>query len=166
MSRVAALPNWADIKGRVLVDIMNEPDSMHMRWEASDHYPGVRELYLETMDSLHDLSHDGWLYVVQGTGQNAFGLNWGNGFVSDYNIIRCDSGVGTTKARVRCVQERTLVLVPNPRKHACRMRMLQQVRPQRSQLFLPAAAGQAICTPCHHLPTRVSAVHYKVCFPW
>lgn len=71
-----------------LQDIMNEPDSMHIKWEPYQQYPGARELYLQTMDALHALSHDGWLYLLEGTGQNNFGLNWGNGFITDYNIIR------------------------------------------------------------------------------
>jgi hypothetical protein len=77
MSRVLAMPNFeSDIKGRVFVDVMNEPDSMGIRWEPSNGKPGAAELYLSTMDALHELSHDGWLYVVEGTGQNSFGLNW------------------------------------------------------------------------------------------
>lgn len=60
----------------LLQDIMNEPDSMGMGWEAANGKPGARELYLATMDSLHTLSPTGWLYVVEGAGQNAFGLNW------------------------------------------------------------------------------------------
>lgn len=55
---------------------MNEPDSMGIRWEAAGGKPGAGELYLSTMDALHALSRDGWLYVVEGTGQNSFGLNW------------------------------------------------------------------------------------------
>lgn len=67
---------------------MNEPDSMHMKWEPQNNYPGARDLYLSTMDALHALSPDGWLYFLEGVGQNNFGLNWGNGFISDYNIIQ------------------------------------------------------------------------------
>lgn len=67
---------------------MNEPDSMHLKWEPQSGYPGARELYLQTMDALHALSPDGWLYFLEGTAQNNFGLNWGNGFITDYNIIQ------------------------------------------------------------------------------
>jgi len=56
---------------------MNEPDSMGIGWEPANGKPGARELYLSTMDSLHDLpGASPWLYVVEGTGQNKFGLNW------------------------------------------------------------------------------------------
>jgi hypothetical protein len=77
MSRVLAIPNfWEDIKDRVFVDLLNEPDSMGIGWEPANGKPGARELYLGAMDALHDLSSEGWLYVVEGTGQNSFGLNW------------------------------------------------------------------------------------------
>lgn len=58
---------------------MNEPDSMGIRWEATNGKPGATDLYLSTMDALHSMSRDGWLYVVEGTGQNNFGLNWVSG---------------------------------------------------------------------------------------
>lgn len=80
MNRVMALPNYEeDIKGRLFLDIMNEPDSMGIQWEPANNKPGARELYLQTMDALHELSpegSEGWLYIVEGTGQNMFGLNW------------------------------------------------------------------------------------------
>jgi hypothetical protein len=77
MSRVMALPNFEDdIKGRIFVDIMNEPDSMGIQWAPANSKPGAAELYLQTMDALHELASDSWLYIVEGTGQNMFGLNW------------------------------------------------------------------------------------------
>lgn len=77
MSRVLGLPNFAsDIKDRIFVDVMNEPDSMGMGWEPYNGKPGARELYLSTMDALHQLSPNGWLYLVEGAGQTNFGLNW------------------------------------------------------------------------------------------
>jgi hypothetical protein len=64
------------LQDRIFVDVLNEPDSMGIRWEPSNGKPGARELYLGTMDALHQLSPTGWLYMVEGTGQNSFGLNW------------------------------------------------------------------------------------------
>ena len=64
------------LQDRIFVDILNEPDSMGIRWEPSNGKPGARELYIGTMDALHQLSPTGWLYMVEGTGQNSFGLNW------------------------------------------------------------------------------------------
>lgn len=45
---------------------MNEPDSMHIAWEGSGGKPGARELYLSTLDALHELVPDGLLYVLEG----------------------------------------------------------------------------------------------------
>ena len=66
---------------------MNEPDSMGIQWEPANSKPGARELYLATMDALHELSPDGWLYIVEGAGQNNFGLNW----VSDAKTSTSDA---------------------------------------------------------------------------
>ncbi|WIA18743.1 hypothetical protein OEZ85_003433 [Tetradesmus obliquus] len=89
VSRVKSVNNWEeDIKGRVFIDVMNEPDSMGIKWEPSSGHPGARELYLETLDALHSMVPEGLLYILEGTGQNNFGLNWGNGFITDTNIIR------------------------------------------------------------------------------
>eukprot|EP00878_Enallax_costatus_P023562 GHUV01025063.1.p1 GENE.GHUV01025063.1~~GHUV01025063.1.p1 ORF type:complete len:271 (+),score=63.78 GHUV01025063.1:645-1457(+) len=89
MSRLMSAPNWKDdIRGRVIVDVMNEPDSMGIKWEPQNNYPGARDLYLQTLDALNNMSPDGWLYFLEGTGQNNFGLNWGNGLISDVNIIK------------------------------------------------------------------------------
>lgn len=71
---------WASLRAKKFVvltaQIMNEPDSIGMQWEPANNKPGARELYLATMDALHDLSPQGWLYAVQGAGQNSLGLNW------------------------------------------------------------------------------------------
>jgi hypothetical protein len=86
MSRVMALPNFEeDIKGRIFLDIMNEPDSMGIQWAPANNKPGAAELYLQTMDVLNELASDSWLYIVEGTGQNMFGLNW----VSHSNLDSC-----------------------------------------------------------------------------
>uniref|UniRef100_A0A383VFK3 Glycoside hydrolase family 5 domain-containing protein n=1 Tax=Tetradesmus obliquus TaxID=3088 RepID=A0A383VFK3_TETOB len=85
---VACLPNfYSDIAGRVLVDVMNEPDSMGIRWEASGDRPGAEQLYLATADALHRITPNRMLFMFEGTGQNMIGLNWGNGFVTDKDTI-------------------------------------------------------------------------------
>eukprot|EP00775_Hariotina_reticulata_P012217 gene12217-12355_t len=88
VSRVVSLYNWdTDIRGRLIIDIMNEPDSMGLAWEPANGKPGARELYISVMDNLYSLSRD-LLFMVEGAGQSNFGLNWGNGFITDYNIIK------------------------------------------------------------------------------
>lgn len=86
---VVCLPNFqADMANRVFVDVMNEPDSMGIRWEASGDRPGAKQLYLSTADALWRVSPNQVLFMFEGTGQNGYGLNWGNGFITDQEIIR------------------------------------------------------------------------------
>jgi hypothetical protein len=85
---ISCLPNFApDIAGRVLVDVMNEPDSMSVRWEATNNRPGAQQLYLATADALWQMTPKQVLFMFEGTGQNILGLSWGNGFVTDLNVI-------------------------------------------------------------------------------
>jgi aryl-phospho-beta-D-glucosidase BglC (GH1 family) len=91
--KVMCLPTFkSDLAGRILVDVMNEPDSMGIRWEASGNRPGAQQLYLGTADALwaitKDVAANGVRFLFEGTGQNNFGLNWGNGFVTDPNVIQ------------------------------------------------------------------------------
>ncbi|KAF6263154.1 glycoside hydrolase superfamily [Scenedesmus sp. NREL 46B-D3] len=86
--QVTCLPNFdKDLANRVLVDVMNEPDSMSIRWEASGDRPGAEQLYLATADALWNISPNKLLFMFEGTGQNMFGLNWGNGFITDVDVI-------------------------------------------------------------------------------
>lgn len=145
-SMVACLPNFkSDLANRVFVDVMNEPDSMGIKWEAANGRPGAHQLYLGTADALWQVTPDEVLFMFEGewhlapssprlqqlisassptlanvyracafwpmcmqatnsqtlackrlmplaclaagTGQQALGLNWGNGFVTDQDVI-------------------------------------------------------------------------------
>jgi hypothetical protein len=87
--KITCLPNYAtDIAGRVLIDVMNEPDSMGIRWEAQGNRPGAQQLYLGVADALWAATPGQVRFMFEGTGQNGFGLNWGNGFVTDLNVIQ------------------------------------------------------------------------------
>jgi hypothetical protein len=87
--KVTCLPNFgADIAGRVFVDVMNEPDSMGIRWEATNDRPGAQQLYLATADTLWAMNPNQVMFMFEGTGQNMMGLSWGNGFVTDRSIIQ------------------------------------------------------------------------------
>jgi hypothetical protein len=87
--KVTCLPNFgADIAGRVFVDVMNEPDSMGIRWEANNDRPGAQQLYLGTADAIWQMNPGQVMFMFEGTGQNMMGLSWGNGFVTDRNVIQ------------------------------------------------------------------------------
>jgi aryl-phospho-beta-D-glucosidase BglC (GH1 family) len=87
-ANVACLPNFqSDLANRIFVDAMNEPDSMQIRWEPEGGRPGARELYLSTADALWQMTPNKVLFMFEGTGQNMYGLNWGNGFITDRGVI-------------------------------------------------------------------------------
>ncbi|WIA10848.1 hypothetical protein OEZ85_011014 [Tetradesmus obliquus] len=75
------------LKGRVFCDITNEPDFMGMRWSNQPNMIGATEMYIRVMDRLHAITPDGMLYFIEGTGQTAYGLCWGSGFVTDPALI-------------------------------------------------------------------------------
>jgi aryl-phospho-beta-D-glucosidase BglC (GH1 family) len=93
---VVWLQNWkrliqavsadAWVARHVIVDMLNEPDSQHLRWEGQGGKPGVTDLYLAAMDALYPLNHH-LLFFVEGTGQGNFVMNWGDGLVTDAATI-------------------------------------------------------------------------------
>lgn len=79
---ILALPNFeSDLRGRVFLDVLNEPDSMGMAWSE------LGPLYLRTMDALDAFNPDATIFFIEGTGQTGYHTNWGNGFVTDKAIL-------------------------------------------------------------------------------
>lgn len=68
------------LRGRVFIDIMNEPDSMGMGWAETG------RLYLSVMDAVSKIDNN-VMFLIEGTGQTGFKLSWGNGFVVNQTII-------------------------------------------------------------------------------
>jgi hypothetical protein len=77
---------YTTMKGRVILDLFNEPDSMQIYWNPRNSKPGATDLYLKTMDALHNIGNP--LFMVEGTGQTSHNINWGDGFATDPQIIR------------------------------------------------------------------------------
>ncbi|KAI8468681.1 MAG: glycoside hydrolase superfamily [Monoraphidium minutum] len=95
---VACVPRFQqDLAGRVLVDVLNEPDMLSLKWGPIQGLltprPNWGTLALAAMDRIHAASPGDALFLVSGTDQSDYGLNWGNGFVSDPQII-ADYGLG------------------------------------------------------------------------
>lgn len=81
-TRITNLPDYyTKIAGRILIDIMNEPDSMSLSW------PRTAELYLRTMDALYPIGNRTAFFLVEGTGQTNYYMNWGDGFVTNTTVI-------------------------------------------------------------------------------
>jgi aryl-phospho-beta-D-glucosidase BglC (GH1 family) len=77
---------WKYIKARVpraeqhvILDIFNEPDSMGLKWKD------MAGLYLGVMDALPGPLP---FFMIEGTGQTTWNMNWGDGFVTDPAIIK------------------------------------------------------------------------------
>lgn len=88
---VMALPNWEQhLKGRVMLDLFNEPDANGIGWNDKQGMPGVGDMYLSAMDELEQLSPKTTIYFIAGAGQLQYldGLNWGNGWITDTTILR------------------------------------------------------------------------------
>jgi hypothetical protein len=74
---VSCLPNFrADLAGRVFVDVMNEPDSMGISWEAGGGRPGAHQLYLATADALWQATPGAVLFMFQGGGGHVSSPGW------------------------------------------------------------------------------------------
>lgn len=71
-------PAYASVlKGRVVLDVMNEPDAWKWRWNVSG------PMYLAAMNALAALDPT-VLFMVEGAGQwHSGAYNWGLGFVTD-----------------------------------------------------------------------------------
>ncbi|EIE25050.1 glycoside hydrolase [Coccomyxa subellipsoidea C-169] len=68
-------------KNRVMLDLLNEPDSQYFGWEQAG------PLYLQAMDALYPISPT-TLFLIEGSGQSWQGaMNWGDGFITDQNLI-------------------------------------------------------------------------------
>lgn len=63
---LTCLPNYdKDIQGRVLVDLMNEPDGVDVFWGGSDAHPPLEDYYLGTMDAINKDSPGQALFMIE-----------------------------------------------------------------------------------------------------
>ena len=76
------------LRNRVMLDILNEPDSRGIKW-SSGHQSGggMQKLYERAMDAIHAASPSS-LMLIEGTGQlGTVAMNWGDGFATDAGIV-------------------------------------------------------------------------------
>jgi hypothetical protein len=89
---------WADLAtllttryprtaGRMLLDIMNEPDAAGLAWQPQNGKPGAGDLYLAAMDAIHAVWPGGFVVLVEGCGQHGLARNWGDGLASEEGIL-------------------------------------------------------------------------------
>ena len=101
------LPAWVDewertltllleavpgVRGRLLVDLINEPDAFEMTWNGAvatspASATPLGDFYLAAIDRLHPVCPE-CLFLVEGGGQASIeGVHWGNGFVTDQGVL-------------------------------------------------------------------------------
>lgn len=89
-SYMMALPNFEDdIRGRVFLELFNEPDHEGISWDAGGlkrddpTLPSLTSLYLTTMDAIAAIDPTA-IFMLNGAGQaDNTGLCWGDGFITD-----------------------------------------------------------------------------------
>lgn len=75
-SLMADVLAYEPARGRVLVDILNEPSQRGVLWDR------LEGLYLSAMDGIQEVA-PGTLMLLEGGGQDSLGANWGDGFCVD-----------------------------------------------------------------------------------
>lgn len=83
---ITVLSQDPDIKGKLMVDILNEPDNFGIRWEGSGGKPALKDLYLSAMDAIYPINKQ-VLFFIEGTGQGGIDANWGDGFATNPQLI-------------------------------------------------------------------------------
>lgn len=64
-----------DTAAYVLIEILNEPDSVKLRWEPYNGLPGVKDLYLSGMQAVH-AANPNFLLLLEGLGQVGVAVCW------------------------------------------------------------------------------------------
>ncbi|CAK0782947.1 hypothetical protein CVIRNUC_006142 [Coccomyxa viridis] len=92
---ISDLPGFnTTLKGRIMLDLISEPDIFGLQWEANVRrygflYPAYPDLLGPTAQAILRIDSSA-IFMIEGTGQaNRFpGMAWGNGFVTNASLIR------------------------------------------------------------------------------
>ncbi|CAK0786597.1 hypothetical protein CVIRNUC_009811 [Coccomyxa viridis] len=90
---LAAVP---EAKGRLLLDMINEPDGYGFKWEGSSTAMSLHYYYTGLMDAMWPICPD-CLFIGEGTGATNLAANWGDGFVTNQAVV-AQSGVSDATA--------------------------------------------------------------------
>jgi len=98
-NQTAWINNWATLlkdlvktpanKGKILVDLINEPDGYNLTWEGIPNQANtsLTSYYINAIDVLYPICPD-CLFLVEGGGQYKWcGVNWGNGFITNQTLL-------------------------------------------------------------------------------
>lgn len=104
-------------RGRLLVDLLNEPDAFALTWNSAGgalsikspsqeprglvyapSRPSLNALYSAALDALYPICRE-CVFLIEGGGQSSVpGVHWGNGFVSDEGLAAKRGGLQTPNA--------------------------------------------------------------------
>lgn len=77
---ITCLPNYlSDLKGRLLLDLLNEPDEYNLGWSGgrqNRRFKPQGQYLLSAMDMIESSSPGEPIFLVQGGGQLALGTAW------------------------------------------------------------------------------------------
>jgi hypothetical protein len=70
-----AISRDPDTAAYVLIEILNEPDSVKLRWEPYNGLPGVGDLYMAGMQAVY-AANPNFILMLEGTGQTGQAICW------------------------------------------------------------------------------------------
>jgi aryl-phospho-beta-D-glucosidase BglC (GH1 family) len=85
------LPTFeAALDGRIFLDLLNEPDAVGLTWAGSKAGGSATlgDYYLAAMEKIEQQTPGLALFFVQGGGQGALGVSWGDGFATDKALVQ------------------------------------------------------------------------------
>eukprot|EP00884_Botryococcus_braunii_P018123 jgi/Botrbrau1/4995/Bobra.0396s0021.1 len=68
-----------EAQGRLLIDLMNEPDGFDLTWEGNETLAGLGTYYIEAIDAMYQIC-PGCLFLIEGTGQSKWKVKLGQRF--------------------------------------------------------------------------------------
>lgn len=71
----------ASSSGRVMYDLLNEPDARGYNWTQ------MGPAYLAAMDAINSVTQGQNLFFIEGSGQSGINANWGDGFATNKTVI-------------------------------------------------------------------------------
>ncbi|CAL8465539.1 g5075 [Coccomyxa elongata] len=76
-----------EAQGRIVLDLINEPDGHKFSWEGNQFIGALADYYIALMDALWPICPD-CLFLGEGTGAASIGANYGDGYVIDKQAIQ------------------------------------------------------------------------------
>lgn len=77
---ITCLPNYhSDLKGRLLLDLLNEPDEYNLGWAGGRQgrkFKPQGDYLLAAMDAMEEIFPGEAIFLIQGGGQVALGTAW------------------------------------------------------------------------------------------